>query len=37
MVGIGARNEHTTTECVAVADMEKAVRMLVEVFRLTAA
>lgn len=37
VVGIGAHNEHSTDECVAVADMEKAVRMLVEVFRLTAA
>ena len=36
VVGIGAQNEHSTDECVAVADMEKAVRMLVEVFRLTA-
>jgi len=37
VVGIGAQNEHSTDECVAVADMEKAVKMLVEVFRLTAA
>ena len=37
VVGIGAQNEHSTEECVAVADMEKAVRMLVEVLRLTAA
>lgn len=37
VVGIGAQNEHSTDECVAVADMEKAVRMLVEVFRLAAA
>jgi di/tripeptidase len=37
VVGIGAQNEHSTDECVAVADMEKAVRMLHEVFRLTAA
>jgi len=36
VVGIGAQNEHSTEECVAVADMEKAVRMLVEVLRLTA-
>jgi tripeptide aminopeptidase len=36
VVGIGAQNEHSTDECVAVADMEKAVRMLVEVFRITA-
>ncbi len=37
VVGIGAQNEHSTDECVAVADMVKAVAMLVEVFRLTAA
>ena len=37
VVGIGAQDEHSTTECVAVSDMEKAVRMLVEIFRLTAA
>jgi tripeptide aminopeptidase len=37
VVGIGAQNEHSTEECVAVADMEKAVKMLVEVFRLSAA
>lgn len=37
VVGIGAQNEHATTECVAVADMEKAVRVLVEIFRLTSA
>lgn len=37
VVGIGAQGEHSTDECVAVADMDKAVRMLVEVFRLAAA
>ena len=37
VVGIGAQNEHSTDECVAVADMEKAVAMLVEIFRLSAA
>ena len=37
VVGIGAQNEHSTQECVAVADMGKAVRMLVEAFRLAAA
>jgi len=37
VVGIGAQNEHSTEECVAVADMENAVKMLVEVFHLTAA
>ncbi len=36
VVGIGAQNEHSTDECIAVADMEKAVKMLVEVFRLAA-
>ena len=37
VVGIGAQNEHTTRECVAVADMEKAVAMLHEAFRICAA
>lgn len=37
VVGIGAQHEHSTDECIAVADMEKAVKMLVEVFRLSAA
>lgn len=37
VVGIGAQNEHSADECIAVADMEKAVAMLVEVFRLSAA
>jgi tripeptide aminopeptidase len=36
VVGIGAQNEHSTDECIAVADMEKAVMMLLEVFRITA-
>ncbi len=36
VVGIGAQNEHSTDECIAVADMEKAVAMLVEIFRLVA-
>jgi tripeptide aminopeptidase len=36
VVGIGAQNEHSTDECVAVADMEKAVRVLHEVFRIAA-
>jgi len=35
-VGIGAQNEHSTDECIAIADMEKAVRVLVEIFRLAA-
>jgi len=34
VVGIGAQNEHSTNECIEVADMEKAVKMLVEIFRL---
>ena len=37
VVGIGAQNEHTTRECVAVADMEKAVAMLHEAFKICAA
>jgi len=37
VVGIGAQGEHSTEECIAVADMEKAVTMLVEAFRLSAA
>jgi tripeptide aminopeptidase len=37
VVGIGAQNEHSTEECVAVADMEKAVKVLLEIFRLAAA
>lgn len=37
VVGIGAQNEHSTEERIAVADMEKAVKMLVEIFRLSAA
>ena len=36
VVGIGAHNEHSTDECIVVADMEKAVKMLVEIFRLVA-
>ena len=36
VIGIGAQNEHSTDECIAVADMEKAVKVLVEIFRLTA-
>ena len=37
VVGTGGRDEHSTDESIAVADMEKAVAMLVEVMRLTAA
>ncbi len=36
VVGIGAQNEHSTDECIAVADMAKAVAVLVEAFRLAA-
>ncbi len=36
VVGIGAQGEHSTEECIAVSDMEKAVRMLHEAFRLAA-
>lgn len=36
VIGIGAQNEHSTEECIAVADMEKAVRVLVEILRLSA-
>lgn len=34
VVGIGAQNEHSTEECIEVADMEKALNVLVEIFRL---
>ncbi len=36
VVGIGAQNEHSTEECIAVADMEKALKALVEMLRLSA-
>jgi tripeptide aminopeptidase len=36
VVGIGARDEHATSEHIHVADMEKALRMLVEILRLSA-
>ncbi|MFO8070869.1 MAG: M20/M25/M40 family metallo-hydrolase [Polyangia bacterium] len=36
VVGMGAQNEHATNERVAIADMEKAVEMLVEIFRICA-
>jgi len=35
VVGIGAREEHATTEHIHVADMEKALGMIVEILRLT--
>ena len=37
VVGIGARDEHSTTEHIHIADMEKAVAMLIEILRLSAA
>jgi len=36
VVGVGAQNEHSTEECIAVADMEKALAALVEMLRLAA-
>jgi tripeptide aminopeptidase len=36
VIGIGAQNEHSTDECIEVADMEKAVKVLVEIFNLVA-
>jgi tripeptide aminopeptidase len=36
VVGIGARGEHSTEEHIHIADMEKAVAMLVEILRLSA-
>ena len=36
VVGIGAQNEHSTDECIAVADMEKALTALKEMLRLSA-
>ncbi len=35
-VGIGARLEHSTDEHIYVSDMEKALRMIIEIFRLSA-
>jgi tripeptide aminopeptidase len=35
VVGIGAQNEHSTDEQIAVSDMEKAVATLLEIFRLS--
>jgi tripeptide aminopeptidase len=37
VIGIGARDEHSTTEHIHVADMEKALIMLIELLRLSAA
>jgi len=36
VVGIGAKDEHSSEESIAVADMESALRMLVEILRLSA-
>lgn len=36
VVGIGAQNEHSKEECIAIADMEKALTALVEMLRLSA-
>jgi len=36
VVGIGARLEHSTEEHIYISDMEKAVKMLLEIFRLSA-
>ena len=36
VVGIGAQNEHTTDECIAIADMERAVKALVAMLRFAA-
>jgi len=36
VVGIGAHDEHSTDEHIAVADMEKALKMIIEIMRLCA-
>jgi tripeptide aminopeptidase len=36
VVGIGARLEHSTEEHIHVADMEKALKMIVEIMRICA-
>ncbi len=36
VVGIGARDEHATCEHIHAADMEKALKMIVEILRLSA-
>ncbi len=36
VVGIGARLEHSTEEHIYISDMEKAVKMLIEIFKLSA-
>ena len=37
VVGIGARDEHSTSEHIHIADMEKALTMLIEILKLSAA
>ncbi len=37
VVGIGARDEHSTDESIPVVDMERALKMLIEILRLCAA
>ncbi len=37
VVGIGARDEHSTSEHIHIADMEKALAMLIEILKLSAA
>ena len=36
VVGIGAQNEHSKEECIAITDMEKALAALIEMLRLCA-
>ena len=36
VVGIGAKDEHSTEESIAIADMQAALRMLLEILRLSA-
>ena len=36
VIGIGARLEHSTEEHIYISDMEKAVKMLIEIFKLSA-
>jgi len=36
VVGIGARNEHSTEEHIYIEDMEKALKMILEILRLSA-
>ena len=36
VIGIGAQLEHSTEEHIYISDMEKAVTMLIEIFKLSA-